>query len=390
MLLATARAFLIFGLSTLALLLNAAPHARAQEGAVDGDDRPKKKKIPIEERLPGILSGRSTAIDLSRWKVTLPVNEQGVRSGEGDAVELKMLKGLSVPPYFDVQQNSITFVAPTNGARTKGSNYPRSELREMDGKGDEYEWQVGDGGRLSATLKVDQLPKANGDLPARVVIGQIHGPDDELCRLYYTDKGELYFIDDKAGDDHEETVFRLVSAKGKEPKIPLGASFSYVIDANAERLSVTVSYKGVDYVGVDPISSFWPGKSLYFKAGAYLQVGKPGSKAGTVGQGQGSVTFTAIGTPTHDIYREQSEEDGEDKTAGSEETGRDRKTGKAVSSVELYAGCIAVKTTKLLEAVSNLPDAMKKARPLCESLDREFSAKETAEVDALLQRIFAR
>lgn len=193
--------------------------------------------------------------------MTLPVNEQGVRSGEGDAVELKMLKGLSVPPYFDVQQNSITFVAPTNGARTKGSNYPRSELREMDGKGDEYEWQVGDGGRLSATLKVDQLPKANDDMPARVVIGQIHGPDDELCRLYYTDKGELYFIDDKAGDDHEETVFRLVSSKGKEPKIPLGASFSYVIDANAERLSVTVSYKGVDYVGVDPISSFWPGKS---------------------------------------------------------------------------------------------------------------------------------
>lgn len=43
--LATARAFLIFGLATLVLLLNAAPRAMAQEGAIDGDDRPKRRRF---------------------------------------------------------------------------------------------------------------------------------------------------------------------------------------------------------------------------------------------------------------------------------------------------------------------------------------------------------
>ncbi|WP_052821186.1 polysaccharide lyase family 7 protein [Agrobacterium sp. SUL3] len=384
---AVARAFLIFALCTSVFSMTSPPLALAQEKTTDGDT-PAKKRKPIEERLPGILSGQSTGIDLSKWKVTLPVNEDGVSSGEGDAVELKKPTGFSVPPYFDVQQNSITFMAPTDGARTKGSNYPRSELREMDGKGREYEWLVGDGGRLSATLKVNELPVADDELPSRIVIGQIHGPDDELCRLYYTDSGELYFIDDKAGDDHEETVFKLISADGTEPKIPLGATFSYVIDANSERLSVTVSYNGVDYVGVNPISSFWPDKPLYFKAGSYVQIGKTGSKARTVGQGRGSATFTAISTPTHDIYREQSEE--EQKTVESEGTSSERRSGKVVSNVELYAGCIAVKTAKLLEDSGALPDAREKARPLCASLNREFSANEIGEVNALVDKIFAR
>ena len=365
--------------------------ARDEPETADGDEneKPRKEKLTVEDTLPGILREKPTAIDLTRWKVTLPVNEDGEISGQGDAVELTRPAGFALPPYYDVQPGSITFMAPTDGARTGGSNYPRSELREMDGNGDEYEWTVADGGRLGATLKVNELPKARDDLPSRVVVGQIHGPDDELCRIYYTDKGEVYFIDDKAEEETEETIYKLTSADGKEPSIPLGATFSYKIDANAERLMVTVTHDDIDYVGTDRISAFWPGKPLYFKAGAYVQVGKPGTKARTVGDGVGSVTFFAITPPTHDIYHEAPRED---EVASVEElsrpTSEERRKGKAVSNVEIYAGCVIVKTVKLLEKGITYQQAAAQARPLCTTLDREFGPSEVAQIDDVISKVF--
>lgn len=238
--------------------------------------------------------------DLSNWKLTLPVNSKGVVSGTGDAAEILKLDGYSKPPYFSQNADgSLTFMAPTDGARTGGSKYPRCELRQMRG-GDEYEWTIEQGGRLDATLAVNELPKASDGKPGRIVIGQIHGPDDELCRLYY-DQGRLYFYDDKAGLSPKETQFVLKDAQGKEPAIPLGDKFAYSIEATKAALTVTAAYNGVVYTATDKISAFWPAKALYFKAGVYVQVSKPGSGAGTVGTGKGAATFYSIvldGKPT--------------------------------------------------------------------------------------------
>ncbi|SFD17872.1 polysaccharide lyase family 7 protein [Devosia psychrophila] len=252
---------------------------------------------PVTET-PAVPDTTAAGIDLSFWKVTLPVNGQGVLSGEGDAMEVTELDGFSLPPYFVVDDTSVTFMAPTNSARTGGSNYPRSELREMDGRGDEYEWTVEEGGHLEATLRVNELPTTSDGASGRIVIGQIHGPNDELCRLYF-DNGRLYFFDDKAGEDEEETQFILTALDGSEPAIALGDEFSYAIDVDQDNLVVTATYKGVTYRAVDPISAFWPGKPVYFKAGAYVQVGMEGSEAGTVGTGEGSVTFSALSRPSH-------------------------------------------------------------------------------------------
>jgi hypothetical protein len=248
--------------------------------------------------MPGQIEAPETSISLTHWKITLPVTKDGTVSGPGNAVEIKSLPGVAVPPYFTVTADSISFRAPTDGATTKGSHYPRSELREMDGEGEEYQWVVSQGGTLSATLQVDELPKTAKGVPGAVVIGQIHGPDDELCRLYY-DNGQLYFVDDKAGKAAKETKFVLKSPAGKAAKIALGERFSYEIDANSERLKVSVTYGDVTYTATDPISTFWPGKELYFKAGVYVQMGAPGSNANRKGTGWGGVTFYAISEPTH-------------------------------------------------------------------------------------------
>ena len=338
--------------------------------------------------VPGLVTGRASSIDLDFWKVTLPINELGETSGLGDAVEFETLEGIAIPPYFDVQPDAITFMAPTNGARTGGSNYPRSELREMDGAGNRYEWLASDGGRLSATLRVDELPVAvNGEAGSRVVIGQIHGPNDELCRLYYDEKGQVYFVDDKAGEEQEETVFKLLAADGSQATIPLGERFSYTIVADAEQLVVTVTYDGVEYTGADTLSAFWADKPLYFKAGVYSQVGLIGSEAHTAGTGQAKATFLAISKPEHDIVRKAGEltsSDGDDEEESqTTQTGDDRATDS-----DIYAGCVVIVTSQQLAQGDGYTAAKEKAHEKCESVEEDFSSEEILIIDGVVDSYF--
>lgn len=236
--------------------------------------------------------------DLSWWKINLPVDEDG--QFDGRSLEVSPIpSNYDYEPYFyTASDGAMVFMSPVEGARTGGTKYPRSELRELDGQGDLAYWTVEDGGTLSATLAVNELPKKDDGRPGRIVIGQIHGPDDELCRLYY-DKGELYFHDDKAGSNHEETRFVLKNSSGQRTNIPLNAKFSYKIEANRKTLTVTAKFNGQTYSAVDPISSFWPGKKNYFKAGVYVQVGTSESGANTTGYGQAKASFYELPRPMH-------------------------------------------------------------------------------------------
>ena len=86
----------------------------------------------------------------------------------------------------------MVFEASVDGATTQGSKYARTELREMDGH-EKAAWKLADGGTLTATLTVDETPFKDNGSPGRVVVGQIHGQDDELVRLYY-EGGKVYFM----------------------------------------------------------------------------------------------------------------------------------------------------------------------------------------------------
>ena len=91
----------------------------------------------------------------------------------------------------------------------------------------------------------------------------------------------------------------VLTPSGARPSFPLNAKFDYTITVANNALVVTAKYNGVTYSAADPISAFWPGKALYFKAGVYVQVGKPGSGAGTTGSGKGQVSFYRLDKPTH-------------------------------------------------------------------------------------------
>jgi len=231
-------------------------------------------------------------IDLTNWKLTLPVDSKG-KFTKGKAAEIKPIPdGYSKSPYFFYDHGPLVFSTPVEGATTGGSKYSRTELRELR-NGKEASWKIAEGGRLYGLLRVYEVPKTEDKKPGRIVIGQIHGPDDELCRLYYDD-GTIYFYDDKAGSKKKETKFTLVDANGVTTSIKLGEEFSYEILVADGKLKVIVVTEKDTYVASEVISSFWTKKSLYFKAGLYLGVGKPGSGAGTIGTGRGTVAFTEI------------------------------------------------------------------------------------------------
>lgn len=230
-------------------------------------------------------------INYTDWYLTLPVDASGGITGEATTKN-------PIGTYSDANMFWVDaagwqhFKAPVNGATTSGSVYPRSELREMIG-GALASWTLTDAGEMINTIKVIEVPTKLDGTVGKVVIGQIHGPSDELCRMYW-DNGEVYFKNDLAGPNGDtETKFQLLSPAGAPAMIPLNTQFKYKIRAKGHTLSVYAYYGGVTYSSVTTIHSVWDGKPLYFKAGVYLGQNE------TTGTGNGHTAFSIIGPVSH-------------------------------------------------------------------------------------------
>lgn len=253
---------------------------------------------------PGLLNPNlapAQNFNLSQhWKLTLPIDSSG--GFTGGAIEIKPIPFDYQQPhhFYTAKDGSMVFVVNTDGATTKGSSYPRSELREMKDPSTNAAWTIAEGGNMEAVLSVNELPTTNAGEAGRIVIGQIHGDNNELCRLYY-DKGRLYFYDDRSGESAKETQFILKSSDGQPTNIQLNDLFAYSINVSNNRLTVSAVHNNIVYSESEPISPYWLSgvEKFYFKAGAYLQVGKSGSKAGTQGTGRGMVSFYSLPPPTH-------------------------------------------------------------------------------------------
>jgi hypothetical protein len=222
--------------------------------------------------------------NLSNWKITLPVDQSGTLSGT--AVEVQNLSGYKNSKYFYTgSDGAMVFYAPVDGATTSGSSYARSELREMNGS-EKAAWTLSTGGSMGATLEVDAAPNREG-VGGRLVVGQIHGQDDELVRLYW-ENGTVYFANDRAGPSNSETKFTLKDGTGATPEISLNEKFSYTINAKGSTLEVDVHADGKVYESSTKINSVWQSDTLYFKAGAYLGANESN------GSGAGQASFYAL------------------------------------------------------------------------------------------------
>lgn len=241
------------------------------------------------------MGSPSDNFELIAWKLTLP---------SADEVQEKDLAGGYEGDFFFTDKNTggmVFRVSPRAGTTAKTS-YPRCELREMLRGGDTQSRTTGIGknnwvihtasssakkkaggvdGLLEGTLRVDQVTCDGKDQHVgRVIIGQIHGKDDEPCRLYYrklpgNSKGSLYFASEKyRGDDdwYELIGSRSNSASDPIDGVPLGEVFSYAIELNGRDLTVKIMREGRSLVSrTVKIDSLYREDYLYFRAGAYLQ-----------------------------------------------------------------------------------------------------------------------
>jgi poly(beta-D-mannuronate) lyase len=184
-----------------------------------GDDEPQGGPT----RPPSEVGYPADVLDLTNWKLTLPVDGDG----DGRADEIRQ-PCLAIPCYnpkrkmydnpefkvpfssvwFHVTDNrqGVVFRAPVNGATTSGSENSRSELRELapaDEDGDEVEARWSNKGSAVHTMELEQAIMSTPRRHRSVVTAQIHNDDDDVILIKYRD-GRLFADADRG--DFDETL----------------------------------------------------------------------------------------------------------------------------------------------------------------------------------------
>lgn len=144
--------------------------------------------------------------DLSKWKITLP-ELSTEKAGKALEIDKQQLSDTQTPYshpqwfYTDSKTGALVFVAPNEAPTTPNSKNTRSELRAM--LAEKYDEPKNNfvvashpnaseygaiGGQLKATLSVDHVSTSGNDKKNgayAVVIGQIHGSDNEPLKIVY-------------------------------------------------------------------------------------------------------------------------------------------------------------------------------------------------------------
>ncbi len=284
---------------------------------------------PIEDFIPADI------IDLSYWKITLPLDNDA--NGSADEVDVDDIRNYEHPNFFYVDNDlNVVFAAPNKATTTANSSNTRSELRQMirgtntnistSGAGNNFALAANPnasnfgaiGGKMSATLRVDHVA-LNADYKDKypvhsMVVGQIHaGKDDGLTadgfgwgneplKIYFKkfpehETGSVFWTYERnlAREDPDRTdiaypvwgnTWENPSAPGAEG-IALGETFSYAVNVYENTMYLTFSAEGketieynidlsdnVDAYGNVDSADFeegYAGDWFYFKAGAYNQ-----------------------------------------------------------------------------------------------------------------------
>jgi len=232
----------------------------------------------------------SRNFDLSQWKLTIP---------SGSDISVSTLNSgytLANAFYTDPITGGMVFRCLNIAGTTSGSTYSRSELREMlnESAGTTNlgnNWVLGTSsaqaradaagvdGTMNATLTVDHV-STTGDSAkiGRVIVGQIHGPDTEIIRLYYhkrpsDSRGAIYFGHDTPSNSN--TYYPIIGDPNNlDPAggINLGERWSYEIKVIGQTLIVSVTPENRPTVtSTLAIEAGYNDQYLYYKAGVYNQ-----------------------------------------------------------------------------------------------------------------------
>jgi Alginate lyase len=207
---------------------------------------------PIPSASGSTCGDPAQVLDLTNWKVTLPVSGPDNNPTKPLEVQQPDLDTYATSPWFDATStcDAVVFRAPVDGVTTKGSKNPRSELREMADNGSTTASWSSTAGTHSIVVNEAfvHLPEVKPEL----VGVQIHDADDDIS-VFRLEGRNLYVT---KGDD---THYKLVTS-------------DYVLGTKYEAKYV---------VGDGKIQAYYNGvlqttipdrfRGAYFKAGAYTQ-----------------------------------------------------------------------------------------------------------------------
>jgi len=254
----------------------------------------------------------SENFELIDWRLDFPLNSAGELTGQQDAPsEQELDAGFTHPLYFrTAEDGGMVMRAPVIGATTSsGVRFTRTEFREMLRRGDTsirtntnstterpnlnnwafssqpldaQEEAGGVDGTLRVTMSVNAVTSTGQDNQVgRLIIGQIHGRNDEPLRLYYrklpgNTHGSIYACHEiRDGDD---ITFNIIGSIDDDQPNPtngflLGEIFTYEITARGNFIDVTIIQNG-EVVGETTVDQSQSGydigaEYMYFKAGVY-------------------------------------------------------------------------------------------------------------------------
>lgn len=238
-------------------------------------------------------------IDLSHWKLTLPISGSNGNPLEISPPEiLDYANNETVRPFFYNDSTDASLVFYTYpAATTANSSYSRTELREQMVPGsNETNWTFAQGGRMRGTLSVPEVSQDNTGDYHRVIIMQIHGRlTDEQRDLIGEDDNnappvlKIYWVEGKIrvktkvlknlDATYEEMLH--TDAWGDDE----GRNFSEVVGTNKFTLEVNVSEGRMEvtlndnetFVYDDIHMEKWGIFENYFKAGNYLNTRDEGA-----------------------------------------------------------------------------------------------------------------
>jgi hypothetical protein len=204
----------------------------------------------------------SEPIDLSHWKLTLPLNKKGTYGGHPKEISVKQLAAGFKDHHFHIDPNDgMIFWCPVIGSTSENTDYPRSELREMLQPGNpRHNWAMPGTHILEARCRVLQVPSN-----PKVIIGQIHsftGKSKPLVKLQYF-KGRI------------EALVKMSPVDGNDkkltfPDVGLNHEFTWKIKLKNGVLSMSVNGKTKTENMIEH-DKRWANQTFYFKAGAYPQ-----------------------------------------------------------------------------------------------------------------------
>lgn len=209
-------------------------------------------------------------LGLKDWKLSVPADEAGAAiPTEIGEPELKTYRS----DYFHLSSDrrSVVFRTPVDGAVQEGSEFPRTELREVTGEsGAPAAWS---NRRGSHTMTVRQAITATPALRPSLVAGQIHGGRQYVV-LVVLDGKRLYAKADNQAIGELDADYRL------------GTFFTLRIEAADGRIRIY-------YDGALKVDYQKDCEACYFKAGCYLQA-NPQSGGGSAGPAISGLDFGEV------------------------------------------------------------------------------------------------